>query len=298
MKKETKRIFADIETEFNRYASTVNDIFCDYRRKVEAAKVQCARFKDEFGELQNAKATLISAARQEIERADQALHDHVTQYCAALRMALSEHICTAAPPVLVQTLRNYKDFTIEPSRIELDALILQASGNYQALRLLQSVTTKYRLTFPHVEDYAADLTRIERSVRTPILYEPSGFMQEAQEILPDARRYLPDGRSYGIGRPAAVLLAMRVGEIQSNRDALAPMADRWTCNVVPDISDFEPIETGTGDVISPAHQHNEAVQTAAEGVAVAEGDGGVGFAHKLGQQRVEQAAASLERFTK
>lgn len=250
---------------------------------MEAAKVQCARYKDEEAELRREKSALISAARQEIERADQALHDHVTQYCAALRMALSEHICTAAPPVLVQTLRNYRDFTVEPSRIELDALILQAGGNYQALRLLQSVTTKYQLTFPHVEDYEKDLIRIERSVRTPILYEPSGFMRDGQEILPDARRYLPDGRSYGIGRPDAVLLAMRVGEIQSNRDALAPMADRWTCNIVPDVSDFEPIETETGNIISPAHQHNEAVQTAAEGVAVAEGDGGVGFAHKLGQ---------------
>lgn len=292
-----RKIFTDIENEFNRYASTVNDIFADYRRKVEAAKVQCARYKNEKTEFEREKAGLAATARRAVEAADQELHDHVTKYSNALRMALSEHICTAAPPALVQTLRNYKDFGLEPSRMEVDALVRQADGNYQSLQLLQAVTSKFRLDFPTVENYETDLARIERAARAPVLYVPSGFSEEGHEILPDARRYLPSGESYCIGRPTAALLAMRVGEIGSDRAALSSMADRWTCNVVPDVSDFEPIETEKGDIISPARQHHEATQAAAEGVGVSEGDGGVAFAHKLGQQRAEQAAASLDRFT-
>ena len=40
MKKEVKRIFDDIQTEFDRYASTTNDIFARYRKQVDQAKAQ------------------------------------------------------------------------------------------------------------------------------------------------------------------------------------------------------------------------------------------------------------------
>lgn len=264
---------------------------------MDRAKAECARYKDEAGELKKAKEGLAADARREIEEADQKLHDQVSGYSKALRAALSEHICTAAAPGFVQTLRNYKDFNIEPSRFELDALIIQAGGNYQGLRLLQAVTSKYKLAFPQAEDYEADLTRIERAARTPVLYEPSGYAEEGHEILPNARRYLPNGTSYDIGRPTAVQLAMRVAEIQSDRDALAPMADRWTSNIVPNLTEFEEIEVEDGETITPAHQHAEAVKTAAEGVGVT-ADGDVARAHKMGQQRAEAMSRNLDHFTK
>lgn len=295
MKKEVKHIFDNIEQEFDRYGSTCNDIFARYRGQVDRAKAQCSKYKDESGELRKAKESLAAAARLEVEKADQKLHDQVSGYCEALRAALSEHVCTPAAPGFVQTLRNYKDFNVQPSRFELDALIRQAVGNYQGLRLLQAVTGKYKLTFPQVEDYEADLARIERAAHTPILYTPSGYQEEAHEILPDARRYLSNGKSYGIGRPNAVHLAVRVAEIESDRKALAPMADRWTGNIVPSITEYEEIETEGGEVITPAHQHGEAVERAAERVGVSvEGD--VAEAHKMGQRKAEQANTSLDRF--
>ena len=264
---------------------------------MDRAKAECARYKDEAGELKKAKESLAADARREIEEADQKLHDQVSGYSKALRAALSEHIYTAAAPGFVQTLRNYKDFGLKPSKFELDALIIQAGGSYQGLRLLQAVTSKYKLNFPQAEDYEADLTRIERAARTPVLYMPDGYTTEGREILPNARRYRPDGTSYDIGRPDALLLAMRVGEVQSNRDALAPMADRWTSNIVPNLTEFEEIETEGGETITPAHQHAEAVKTAAEGVGVT-ADGDVARAHKMGQQRAEAMSRTLDHFTK
>lgn len=297
MKKEVKHIFDDIQNEFDRYASTTNDIFARYRKQVDQAKAQCSKYKDEIGELRKAKESLAAPARREIEAADQKLHDQVTGYCKALRAALSEHICTSPAAGFVQTLRNYKDFGLSPSRFELDALIIQAGGSYQGLRLLQAVTSKYKLNFPQAEDYEADLTRIERAARTPVLYEPSGYAEEAHEILPNARRYLPNGESYDAGRPTAVYLAMRCAGIQSDRDALAPMADRWTSNFVPNITEYEEIKTEGGEVITPAHQHAEAVKTAAESVGVT-ADGDVARAHEMGRQRAEAMSRNLDHFTK
>ena len=92
---------------------------------------------------------------------------------------------------------------------------------------------------------------------------------------------------------------MRVAGAQSDRDALAPMADRWTTAIVPNITEFEEIENEGGEVITPARQHAEAVQTAAEGVGIAvDGEGGVAFGHKLGRRKADALSRNLDRFTK
>ena len=92
---------------------------------------------------------------------------------------------------------------------------------------------------------------------------------------------------------------MRVAGAQSDRDALAPMADRWTNAIVPNITEFEEIENEGGEVITPARQHAEAVQTAAEGVDIAvDGEGGVAFGYKLGRRKADAMSRSLDRFTK
>lgn len=62
---------------------------------------------------------------------------------------------------------------------------------------------------------------------------------------------------------------------------------------------FLPFQTGGGEVITPARQHAEAVQTAAEGVDIAvDGEGGVAFGYKLGQRKADAMSRSLDRFTK
>ena len=77
MKKEVKHIFDDIQNEFDRYASTTNDIFARYRKQVDQAKAQCSKYKDEAGELKRAKESLAAPARREIEAADQIGRAHV-----------------------------------------------------------------------------------------------------------------------------------------------------------------------------------------------------------------------------
>lgn len=97
-----------------------------------------------------------------------------------------------------------------------------------------------------------------------------------------ARRYLPNGTSYDIGRPDALHIAVRTGEIQTFHKNLPEMADRWSVAVIPQISDMEADE----DPVDVWH-------AAAESVAMHDGDDGVALAHQLGQQAAARAEARV-----
>ena len=301
MNKEVKRIFGDIFNEFSRYQSSVSASLSRYEVGLEAAKKEASRYKDEKGELDNRKSRLVSVARGEIKEADQKLHDAVTgDYLPKLRQELSRYVCGRVNRDFVTVLRDYIDFGLKLTRPELDALLLQADGSYAGLRMLASVAAKsgFRMTTPNMADYEAEIAEIERAVMPPLLWAPTDHVGAAVDVLEDVPLRRADGTAAGgQGRPSSSNVLMSAYVLNSVYKKLLETGERWATSFVPEISEFEPVQTEGGE-ITPEQQHTQAVQEA-NAQAVVEDTSAVDWARQRAAKRAEndaQAAAGMEKY--
>lgn len=265
-----KNTIDGVMSGMNQRNTDMTAVFEDYRKNVKAATKEAAFYKDEVGELAKRKAALIADARQRIEVIDQRFADTVKAAVPKLRKELSGYLCKPADPDLLRQLKTHKDFDIKISRQELDAYIMQAAGNYTALRAIQKVAENSGFSVSIPEGFEKELEAVERMGRTPSMYCPSDYVAEAQDVLSDVPVFREDG-SVGntMGRPGTVYLILREAGSKSDMQTLESMAAKWSTSFVPEITELKPTQDpATGEIISPEEQHSRMLEDAADVIEV------------------------------
>lgn len=302
MNKQVKKVFGDIYNEIMRYEATVAAVLSGYERDLGFAKTESAKYKDESGELASRKDRLISAARSEVRAADKALHDAVTaDYIPKLRKELSNYVCARADRQYVEALRDFMAFGLKLTRPELDALLLQADGSYTGLKMLSAVAEKsgFKMTTPSVDSYMEEISEIENAVRVPLLWAPRDHLKAAADVMEDRPIRRPDGTVGGsYGRPDTTSLLMSSMGLNQICKTILETGERWATSFVPEISEFEPVQTEDGETVTPEQQHAQAVQEA-NAQAVVEDTSAVDWARERATKRAEndaKAAQNLEKY--
>ena len=266
-----KNIIDGVMSGMNQRNTAVTAILSDYRKDVAAATEESYHFKDEVGELSRRKAALIADARQRIAVADQRFADTVKATVPKLRKELSGYLCKPADPDLLRQLKTHLDFDIKMSRQELDAYIMQAAGNYTALRAIQKTAENSGFSVSIPEGFEKELEAVERMGRTPSMYCPSDYVAEAQDVLSDVPVFREEDGSVAntMGRPGTVYLILREAGSKSDMEKLESMAAKWSTSFVPEISELKPAQDpATGEVISPEEQHSRMLEDAADAVDI------------------------------
>lgn len=146
-----------------------------------------------------------------------------------------------------------------------------ADGSFIGLRTLASVAAKsgYKLTFPGVDSYEADIARLERLARFPVAYVPMDYTTEGREIIPQRPVYRDDGSVAYSYDTDAIYFITRAGEFRGVWNSLEDTGNRWSAAIVPEVGGLEPIrDETTGETISPEQQHAVAVKASVDQVAV------------------------------
>ena len=266
-----KDILSGIVSDIEQHNSAVTASMADYRKGVAAVKREAARYKDEAGELAKRKAPLIATTRHNVQAADERLASAVNGAVSKLKKELSRYLTAPAAPALLDQLRVYTDFNMKMSREELEAYLIQAEGNYAALRIIQTVAANSGFTVTIPEGFEEDLNKIAALGRVPSMYCPAEYLTEGKEVLPDVPHFADDGTvAYSANRPDNIYLLIRAGGFNSARKELGEISEKWSTAFVPTISELKTVKNpATGEVIStPEQQHTQAVEAAAETVDI------------------------------
>ena len=268
---KVKEVLNGIVSDIEQHNSTVTAIMAEYRKGVAAAEQEAAVFKDEAGEIAKRKAPLIAAARHRIKAADERLAGAVSATVPKLKKEMSGYLTTPANPALLEQLRVYTDFNMKMSREELEAFVIQAEGNYTALRAIQKVAANSGFSVTIPEGFEKDLAMIATLGRVPSMYCPTDYLAEGKEVLPDIPHFADDGTvAYSADRPDNIFLLIRAGGFNSARKELSEISEKWSTAFVPTISELKPVKNpATREVIfTPEQQHAQAVEAAAEAVDI------------------------------
>lgn len=228
--------FTSIKDAFETYIRTVTDIFAGYRKNVESAR---NTYKPDVFE--NNRAAFARNAQERIQTADEKLHREVGEALVPLRAEIQKYATAAAPRDFVDVLRDINDFGLKLTRSEMRTYLIKANGNYMALRILAEVARKsgFELKYPSVEDYEAELDKIQMLVRVPVMYAPDGYLQEAEELLPDVPHFLDDGSvAYSTGRPTTINLVTRTITVNNAPAGVEAMKKKWCSAIVPTLEDL------------------------------------------------------------
>lgn len=272
MDKNVKKIFSSAHSALAKFDASVTAACSTYRAGKERAKQEAARFKDEAAEYEARRKSLADTAAAAIRDADKELCDTLNlDIIPKLKEAMSDHITAKPSSAFLDTLRVYKDFDIPLSRAELNGLLTAADGNFTGIRALSSVAAKsgFRLSFPGVDSYEADIARLERLGRYPVAYVPMDYTTEGREIIPQRPVHRNDGSVAYSYDTDAVYFITRAGEFRGVWNSLEDTGNRWSAAIVPEVGSMEPIrDATTGETISPEQQHAAAVKASVDQIAV------------------------------
>ena len=272
MDRNVKKIFSSAHSALARFDASVTAACSTYRAAKERAKAEAARFKDESGEYEARRKALADTAADAIRAADKALCDELNlDIIPKLKQAMSDHITAKPSSAFLDTLRVYRDFDIPLSRAELNGLLTAADGNFTGIRALASVAAKsgYKLTFPGVDSYEADIARLERLACFPVAYVPMDYITEGREIIPQRPVHRNDGSVAYSYDTDAVYFITRAGEFRGGWSGLENTGNRWSAAIIPEVGSLEPIrDETTGETISPEQQHATAVKASVDQVVV------------------------------
>lgn len=268
---KVKSIFDEVAAEIDRCESDGIAAYEDCRKGVTAAKLEAARYKDEAGELAKRKDPVNAATRHRLKAIDERRAGVVNTAVSKLKKALSDYLTAPANPALLEQLRVYTDFDMKMSREELESFILQAEGNYTALRAIQKVAANSGFTVTIPEGFEEDLATITKLGRVPSMWCPPEYLSEGMEVLPDIPHFADDGSvAYTSNRPDSIYLLIQSGAFNAARRELTNISEKWSTAFVPEISDLKPVrDPDTGEIVStPEQQHTQAVEAAAETVDI------------------------------
>lgn len=244
MNRKNKTSFDRIQGAVSSYQSSVKETLFRFRQADAQAKVDAEQYKDSETRYKAQRDELVNTARNSIESAKALFSKNVKTEIGELRKELGSHTMNRPSPALLDNLRTFKDFNMQPTQTDIAALLEMAAGNTLGIRAINSVleATKspLRIDFPTVEDFEKDLTALEKLTDESAVWTPIDFHHEACAIYggqprPNYPGYTWDNISLTIGRAT----------YESQLKGLSDMSKRWTDDVIPSIKDYQDSEDGS-----------------------------------------------------
>lgn len=297
MDKKTSRIFDGTKDEICRYICTVDDEFSSFAGAIERAN---ARYTPDYARAEIDQAAQISRGR--IASAFEQLMTKWQEAKGQLEQAAAEYIMRPVDPAFIANLRLYREFGLQISRRELDALILTAAGGYNALRALSSVAREsgFVVTCPDAETYSKDLQTLQSEIESLERYRPEGAgMRETASAL-GRQMTLPKNRLFDPADPVDFVLVWQSSKMIGKY--IDEISERWTSQFVPEITvDVKPgisREEAKKALEDAENEHIQAKQAAAAAVEVTRNDA-ERMASQIGKARREadeRARDTIEHF--
>lgn len=305
MNKEVRGTIGAIRSKLNQHAASVDAAMSVYRRDLEYAKREAAKYKDEAAELKERKARLVSSARAQIADADKELAESVKYHIGKLKEYVAEHIGEKPPRDFIDTLRIFKEFGLTMERSEVDSLILSAQGNYTGLRALSAVAKQcggWQVSAPSTEAYNKQIARLNKFAEAPINYCSMDYVSEACDIYDRVYYIRPDGSKYTVGeRPSTIHMITEAGLHTDLMQHLETMADEWGAAFIPQIesleNEYEKNEDGDTVIVTPQEQHQRNIKDAAGQIEVKDNEAERAAA-QIGQRRADADRQAKEILAK
>lgn len=219
-----------------------------YRQSMEKADDESRLYKDPSAFLAGKKAGFVSTARNTCVMAANVFEGEVSAELPGLKEELAKHISTRPNASFLECLNVYRSFHINPSKLEIEALLKQAGGSTLSLRalnhVLKGVGSDYRISFPDTSVFEADLKFLERlgseeSHPCSVEFHPENAM-----VFGNNRRKLwIDGKNVDVGHLWTNIDLLTSAQAFSNSvKSLDEIKERWSGSVLPSIvhlADYE-----------------------------------------------------------
>lgn len=218
-----------------------------------------------------------------------------------MRDALAAWVSEPGNPAFLAQIGAYRDFGLDLSKTELEALVEGAGGNYVCLRCLDKLAGQsgYKVAVPSVDALGKDLESIRQDFWGLRLYAPLGE-GDALDLLPD----MVTIGGMQMGRPTINSVTIAYQTARNIEGHLAAVKGRWATNVLPVVTataevygvDQQDVQEEAERVRAESNEHRTTSDTVTVDGA---GDDGVKLARQMGQKMAQtnaQAAKGMEHY--
>ena len=292
MNLSTNKSFRAVQGAVSAYQTSITNALNKYKVGVDRATTESKQYKSENEYLMEKKTACAETARAEIGSARETLKSTVQGEIDNLKSELADHLAMRPNNAFLDTLRVYKDYGLEPSRMEIEGLVKLNGGamlGYRALnKTLDDAHSRYRVDIPTVDDYEGDIDLLESISSAPLWCDTDHF-HELVDLFDGAQR---EGEIHGITWDRTGLLLSR-GDFDSKVKSLPDMEVRWNTTVTPSLRTVELYtndENGT-----PAEKLTADIKAVPDAATIEHSESeGVEQARLMGMERAAADARSAE----
>ena len=246
MNRKNKNSFERIQGAVSSYQSSVKEALFRFRQADTQAKEDSKQYVDAEGRYQAQRTELVNTARQSIESAKELFNKTVKTEIGELSRELGSHTMNRPSPALLDNLRTFRDFNLQPSKSDISALLEMAGGNTLGLRAINSVlkATKspLRVDFPDTETFAKDLEALEKLTDESAVWTPIDFHHEACAVYGGQPRPNYPGSTWG-----NTSLTIARAAYESQLKGLSDMSGRWVNDIIPSIAQVKELYKDSED---------------------------------------------------
>lgn len=245
MNRQAKLSFDKITAAITAYQNAVRDDLLSFRQADAKAKEDSKQYVDAEGRYQAQRTELVNTARQSIESAKELFNKTVKTEIGELSKELGSHTMSRPSPALLDNLRTFRDFNLQPSKSDISALLEMAGGNTLGLRavnaVLKATKSPLRVDFPDTEVFEKDLEALEKL--TVNCWTPIDYHSEGVSIFGG----LPREDFPGFSWDSVSLLTSRA-IFESQIKGLDVMSGRWVNDIIPSIAQVKELYKDSEDV--------------------------------------------------
>ena len=242
--KKIESSFAALQASADTFKNAVRLAFKQYQTADNLAKQQSREFKDENAKYESARSAAASTTRATVGMIERSFTDTVRREAGTLRNELKSLTQTEPAPELLNALRTYRDYHIQPSRTELDHLLELSNSAPLALQAIQNVLrdvgSPFSLDFVTVAEREKDLVFLDKLSQGGFHWSPQNAHSQACRVWESEPIPGQPGRNYD-----NMSLIIARSAFEDNLKTLAGMVPRWTENAAPKVvekSSFDPVE--------------------------------------------------------
>lgn len=292
MNRDTERTFKKINAAISAFCGTTREAYRAFDDAEAKAKTEAAAYKDERGEFQRRVDAAAETARQAYKQAREVLEQTISPEIDSLEKEYRSQLLCGPAPAFYQNLKVYSDFGITPSKAEAEQLLAQTNGAPLAVKALNKVleSTGAKLTVTPPPDYEHDL-KILRLVSSPtVLYAPAD-MRGQGAIWGGQKRptFSEDGNLIVGGFTWDTVSTITANSFfESYAREISGMSNKWSASFQPklsQISDYAEMKSESGEVISPAQQFIEDLESTADSAKVESAGADIEVGQRIGQAR-------------
>ena len=246
MNRKNKISFERIQGAVSSYQSSVTEALLHFRQADAQAKEDSKQYVDAEGRYQAQRTELVNTARQSIESAKELFNKTVKTEIGELSKELGSHTMNRPSPALLDNLRTFRDFNLQPSKSDISAMLEMAGGNTLGLRAINSVlkATKspLRVDFPDTETFEKDLEALEKLTDESAVWTPIDFHHEACAVYGGQPRPNYPGSTWG-----NTSLTIARAAYESQLKGLSDMSGRWVNDIIPSIAQVKELYKDSED---------------------------------------------------